>query len=140
MQTGIPVQLAARPRLAKQRSSEVSREALTLHGRARSQIPAQSWSSDGGVRSAAGSLGGRRLDASGLAGAAVTQRQVAHPAGKVASTLIQDEHGHGGERNGWNGSPNAENHISFGPDDVSSPGKLLVPEVMPQQRMSRCSC
>lgn len=40
MQTGIPVKLAARPRLAKQQSSEVSSEALTVHGRAGSPIPA----------------------------------------------------------------------------------------------------
>lgn len=40
MQTGIPLKLAARPRLAKQQSSEVSSGALTVHSGARSPIPA----------------------------------------------------------------------------------------------------
>lgn len=101
-QTGIPVQLAARPRLAKQQSSEVSSEGLTVHRRAGSPIAAlRALVLDGDVKSSAGSMGGRGLDASGLARAAVTHRQVAHPEdGKGASTFIQEERGRdGGESN-----------------------------------------
>lgn len=95
MQIGIPVKLAARPRLAKQQSSEVSSEAP--RPRRLADFCSQSCSLDGDVKSTAGSMGGRRLDASGLARAAVTHRQVAHPASrKGASTLIQDKHGRAG--------------------------------------------
>lgn len=117
-QTGIPVKLAACPRLAKQQSSEVSSEALTV--RRRSDPCSQSSGLDGDVKSTAGSMGGRRLGASGLARAAVTRRQVAHPAkGKGASTFIQDERGRGGEEyDVWNSSPNTENNILFLPRHI----------------------
>lgn len=106
MQTGIPVELAARPRLAVQQSGGDSREALTLRSRGASLISALRagvWTVTRTARWIHGRTESRRVG--------IGQGGRDAPAGgtpsQVSSTFIQGAHGRDGqERKVRSRSPN----------------------------------